>query len=71
MHEGCVSDLPTWKGHIGRTGWASIEDTRLYERQGYVRTGEVEPFPRDDPTVGKPLRDDLALVILRKELNRR
>ena len=42
-----------------------------YERQGYVRTGDVEPFPSDDPTVGTPLRDDLALVILRKELNRR
>lgn len=39
-----------------------------YERQGYVRTGSVEPFPYGDPTVGTPLRDDLALVILNKPL---
>lgn len=39
-----------------------------YERQGYVRTGAVEPFPYDDATVGTPLRNDLALVILAKAL---
>jgi ribosomal protein S18 acetylase RimI-like enzyme len=42
-----------------------------YERQGYVRTGDIEPFPYDDPTVGTPRRDGLALVILNKSLNRR
>jgi ribosomal protein S18 acetylase RimI-like enzyme len=42
-----------------------------YERQGYVRTGDIEPFPYDDATVGTPLRNDLALVILSKALNRR
>jgi GNAT superfamily N-acetyltransferase len=39
-----------------------------YERQGYVRTGAVEPFPYDDATVGTPLRSDLALVTLTKTL---
>jgi ribosomal protein S18 acetylase RimI-like enzyme len=39
-----------------------------YERQGYVRTGAVEPFPYDDATVGTPLRNDLALVTLTKTL---
>ena len=38
-----------------------------YERQGYARTGAVEAFP-DDPTVGTPLRDDLALITLTKSL---
>ncbi len=39
-----------------------------YERGGYVRTGIVEPFPYDDPSVGTPLRDDLKLVELKKAL---
>jgi ribosomal protein S18 acetylase RimI-like enzyme len=37
-----------------------------YERRGYRRTGEVMPFPYDDPSVGTPLRDDLQLVVLEK-----
>ena len=39
-----------------------------YERRGYRKTGAVEPFPYDDPSVGTPLRDDLALVTLTKPL---
>ena len=39
-----------------------------YERRGYERTGDIEPFPYDDPSVGVPLRDDLNLVALRKSL---
>lgn len=39
-----------------------------YERRGFVKTGHREPFPYDDPDVGKPLRDDLALVTLTKSL---
>jgi ribosomal protein S18 acetylase RimI-like enzyme len=39
-----------------------------YERRGYERTGETEPFPYDDLSVGVPLRDDLVLVMLRKSL---
>jgi GNAT superfamily N-acetyltransferase len=39
-----------------------------YERRGYGRTGEMEPFPYGDESVGRPLRDDLEFVILEKEL---
>ena len=39
-----------------------------YERRGYRQTGEVGAFPYDDPSVGTPLRDDLALVTLVKPL---
>jgi ribosomal protein S18 acetylase RimI-like enzyme len=39
-----------------------------YERRGYCRTGEVIPFPYDDPSVGTPLRNDLRLVVLEKPL---
>lgn len=39
-----------------------------YERRGYQRTGEVAPFPYNDPRVGVPLRDGLTLVVLRKQL---
>jgi GNAT superfamily N-acetyltransferase len=39
-----------------------------YERRGYVRTGQTEPFPYGDDRFGTPLRDDLAFVILEKRL---
>ena len=37
-----------------------------YERRGYRRTGEIQPFPYQDERFGKPLRDDLAFVVLEK-----
>jgi ribosomal protein S18 acetylase RimI-like enzyme len=39
-----------------------------YERRGYRRTGEHEPFPYHDPRLGLPRRDDLVFEVLRKEL---
>jgi N-acetylglutamate synthase-like GNAT family acetyltransferase len=39
-----------------------------YERMGYARTGAVEPFP-DDAAVGTPLRHDLSLVTLVKQIS--
>src|SRR5215471_15414092 len=39
-----------------------------YERRGYVRTGEMKPFPYGDERVGRPLRDDLEFVVLEKAL---
>jgi ribosomal protein S18 acetylase RimI-like enzyme len=39
-----------------------------YERQGYQRTGETEPFPYDDARFGAPLRADLEFVVLQKPL---
>jgi GNAT superfamily N-acetyltransferase len=39
-----------------------------YARRGYAPTGETEPFPCDDERFGRPLRDDLAFVVLEKRL---
>ncbi|MGY0002448.1 GNAT family N-acetyltransferase [Micromonospora sp. I033] len=39
-----------------------------YERRGYVRTGELSPFPYGDKRFGVPLRPDLAFETLRKKL---
>jgi ribosomal protein S18 acetylase RimI-like enzyme len=39
-----------------------------YERRGYVRTGEREPFPYGNENVGCPLRDDLEFIMLEKTL---
>lgn len=39
-----------------------------YERRGYARTGETQPFPYGDERYGRPLRDDLELVVLRRAL---
>ncbi|MEU1812047.1 GNAT family N-acetyltransferase [Micromonospora sp. WMMD1076] len=39
-----------------------------YERRGYVRTGEMSPFPYGDERFGVPLRADLAFETLRKKL---
>ena len=37
-----------------------------YERRGYTRTGETQPFPYGDERFGRPLRDDLHFVVLEK-----
>lgn len=39
-----------------------------YERRGYARTGETEPFPYGDERYGRPRREDLELVVLRRPL---
>lgn len=39
-----------------------------YERRGFSRTGATAAFPYEDPTVGRPLTDDLTLIILEKRL---
>ena len=39
-----------------------------YERRGYVDTGERRPFPYGDERFGRPRRDDLEFVVLRKPL---
>jgi ribosomal protein S18 acetylase RimI-like enzyme len=48
----------------------NVRDTLIawYERRGYVLTGEVLPFPYDDPVFGAPRRPDLAFVVLEKVL---
>ncbi len=53
-----------------RMGVLSVRDTLIawYERRGYTRTGETEPFPYGDNRFGIPLRDDLEFAILQKQL---
>lgn len=41
-----------------------------YERRGYHRTGEIEPFPYGDERYGIPRRDDLRFAVLAKTLPR-
>jgi ribosomal protein S18 acetylase RimI-like enzyme len=53
-----------------RMGVLGVRDTLIawYERRGYQRTGETEPFPYGDNRFGKPLRDNLVFAILQKQL---
>jgi N-acetylglutamate synthase-like GNAT family acetyltransferase len=39
-----------------------------YERRGYVVTTERKPFPYGDERWGLPARNDLAFLVLRKEI---
>jgi GNAT superfamily N-acetyltransferase len=39
-----------------------------YERRGYRRTGEMQPFPYEDARFGVPTRPDLCFVVLEKSL---
>jgi GNAT superfamily N-acetyltransferase len=39
-----------------------------YERRGYALTGETQPFPYGDDRFGRPLRDDLHFVVLKKDI---
>ena len=41
----------------------------FYERRGYRRTGEYQPFPYGDARFGVPRRDDLRFEVLRKTLD--
>ena len=40
-----------------------------YERRGYRRTGETEPFPSDNPRFGVPRRPDLEFLVMEKTLS--
>jgi ribosomal protein S18 acetylase RimI-like enzyme len=39
-----------------------------YERRGYRKTGETQPYPYGDGRIGRPLRDDLHFIVMEKEL---
>jgi ribosomal protein S18 acetylase RimI-like enzyme len=53
-----------------RMGVLSVREALIawYERRGYARTGETEPFPYGDNRFGRPLRDGLEFAILQKSL---
>lgn len=40
----------------------------FYERRGFVRTGETEPFPYGQERFGLPKLDDLEFIVLKKRL---
>ncbi len=40
-----------------------------YQRRGYRRTGEFQPFPYGDARFGLPKRDDLRFEVLHKDLH--
>jgi ribosomal protein S18 acetylase RimI-like enzyme len=61
------------RGQGGRRVRLSVVDCRetliaWYIRRGYRLTGETMPFPYDDQRFGRPLRNDLAFVMLEKTL---
>lgn len=61
------------KAHGARSIWLGVLNARQtliawYERRGYLRTGTSKPFPYGDLRFGRPLRDDLEFILLKKEL---
>jgi ribosomal protein S18 acetylase RimI-like enzyme len=39
-----------------------------YERRGYRKTGETQPYPYGDGRTGRPLRADLHFVVMEREI---
>jgi ribosomal protein S18 acetylase RimI-like enzyme len=39
-----------------------------YERRGYRKTGETQPYPYGDGRIGRPLREDLHFVVMEKDI---
>ena len=39
-----------------------------YERRGYRKTGEVQPYPYGDGRIGRPLRADLHFVVMERAI---
>lgn len=39
-----------------------------YERRGYRKTGETQPYPYGNGRIGRPLRDDLHFVVMEKDI---
>ena len=44
-----------------------LELIAWYERHGYKKTGEVKPFPMNDPNFGEP-KQHLEFIVMEKEL---
>jgi ribosomal protein S18 acetylase RimI-like enzyme len=41
----------------------------LYARRGFIPTGEMHAFPYGDERYGRPVRDDLELLVMAKDLS--
>jgi ribosomal protein S18 acetylase RimI-like enzyme len=66
-----AEDLGRARGaHLARMTVVSARAILIawYERQGYERTGETEPFPYEDARFGNPRHPNLEFVVLTKRL---
>ena len=79
--EGVGRQLLAEAERIARDDWAAAtmimtviaqraELIAWYERRGYRRTGETEPFPYGNARYGIPRRPDLVFAVLAKPLDR-
>jgi ribosomal protein S18 acetylase RimI-like enzyme len=79
--EGVGRQLLAEAERIARDDWAAAmmimtviaqraELIAWYERRGYRRTGETEPFPYGNERYGIPRRPDLVFAVLAKPLDR-
>ena len=79
--EGVGRQLLAEAERIARDDWAATtmimtviaqraELIAWYERRGYRRTGETEPFPYGNARYGIPRRPDLVFAVLAKPLDR-
>ncbi|MFE5805233.1 GNAT family N-acetyltransferase [Streptomyces sp. NPDC056491] len=60
----------TWGAKEMRMTVVNVREDLIayYVRRGYLRTGDLSPFPYGDERFGVPLRDDLAFELLVKSL---
>ena len=72
MLAACEDWIAARGGRRVRMTVVNVRDTLIawYERRGYMRTGETEPWPYGDDRYGVPRRDDLCFVVLEKLLAR-
>jgi ribosomal protein S18 acetylase RimI-like enzyme len=70
MLEFAESEGRTRGARAARMTVVSIRTSLIawYERRGYRRTGETEPFPYDDARFGRPQQPGLEFIYLQKEL---
>ncbi len=79
--EGVGRQLLAEAERVARDDWAAtmmimtviVQRAELiawYERRGYRRTGETEPFPYGNERYGIPRRPDLVFAVLAKPLDR-
>lgn len=70
MLERAEAEGLTMGAQVARMTVVSVRASLIawYERHGYQRTGETQPFPYEDARFGAPLRSDLAFVVLEKPL---
>ncbi len=73
MLAACEHWIAARGGDRVRMTVVNVRDTLIawYERRGYARTGETEPWPYGGDRYGIPRRPDLCFVVLEKALRSR